>query len=143
MTTPPRDDIARFFTAVERAGNELDTDWLASAFSEQFLNLSPDGAGVVSTQTLLESLPMRARLFASIGADGSTLTALAETPLDDLHTLAETRWQLRFPESPETAPLTLRSTFVLRHEAGVWQIVLYLNHDNIVSIIKDRAEARA
>lgn len=143
MATPPRDDIATFFTEFERAGNELDSDWLASAFGEQFLNLSPDGAGVVSRQALLQSLPMRARLFASIGADGSTLTALSETPLDDLHTLVETRWRLRFPESPERAPLTLRSTFVLRHDGGTWQIVLYLNHDNIVSIIKERAQARS
>jgi hypothetical protein len=124
-----RPDIRAFFDRYERAGNALDTDVLADCFHDEFLNLDPHSANAVTKEALLAAVPMRERMFASIGATGTDLVGLSETPLDELHTLVETTWCVRF-EKPEKAQ-TLSASFLLRLVQDTWRIVLYLNHNDI------------
>ena len=114
----------------------MDTAALAELFGDQFLSLDPAHIACAGRDAFLRALPARERLFGSIGATGTTLTEIRETPLDDLHTLVETSWAVRFgPDAPAAGPLTLRSAFLLRRRDGRWQVVVYLNHQDIVAMI--------
>jgi hypothetical protein len=89
------------------------------------------------------SLPLRQKLFDSIGARGMSLTAPTETPLDDLHTLAETTWSVRFgPDARSAEPLEFGATFLLRLDGRRWRIVVYLNHHDVVASVESRADAQ-
>jgi ketosteroid isomerase-like protein len=62
-------------------------------------------------------------------------------PLDDLHTLVRTSWNLRMRNESPRAPACLRSTFILRKDDGAWRIVLYLNHQDMSKLFSELASA--
>jgi len=54
-----------------------------------------------------------------------------------MHTLAHTTWRVRFgPDAPADRTLTLSADYLLRQEDGRWRIVAYLNHQDIVAVIR-------
>ena len=138
MPTAVRPSVREFFERYERASDTLDTSAINEAFHDTFLNLDPGSAKPVRREQLIAALPMRERLFASIGATGMALSGMEETPLDDLHTLVETQWTVRFDPSADQAPLILESAFLLRLDGGRWRIVLYLNHHDVGALIAAR-----
>jgi hypothetical protein len=137
-----RPDVRAFFEQFEQAANGLDTAVLAELFGDQFLSLDPARSACVPKDAFLRALPARERLFGSIGAAGTTLTEIRETPLDELHTLVETSWAVQFgPDAPAAAAgLTLRSAFLLRRQDGRWQVAVYLNHQDIGAVIGSLAQ---
>jgi hypothetical protein len=142
LKTTVRPDVRAFFEQYAKAGDTLDTVALNECFHEVFLNLDPTNVAPIARDMLIRSLPMRQKLFDSIGARGMDLTALTETPLDDLHTLAETTWSVRFgSEARSTEPLEFGATFLLRLDGGRWRIVVYLNHHDVVAGVQSRANA--
>jgi hypothetical protein len=64
-----------------------------------------------------------------------SLQSLAESPIDDHHTLARASWLLnRTAASAIPAGTVFLSTFLLRKVDGGWQIVVYLNHQDLRSL---------
>ena len=142
MTIEARPDVVEFFRRYAEAGENLDADALRDCFAETFLNLDPTSAAAVDREALIRALPMREKLFATIGAQGLELTELSEQPLDDLHTLVASTWSARFrADARDTSPLDLPSHFLLRRQGGSWQIVAYLNHTDLASAFRRRSEA--
>lgn len=131
-----RTDVREFFAAYAAAG---DGDSTASAdlFCDPFLNLDPVSAGTVTRAQFAASLPMRARMFSSIGAEGTDLIELSEQPIDEHHTLVQTAWAIRFTDTA-AEPLTLRSSFLLHRAAAGWRIAAYINHLDLDTIIRAR-----
>ena len=142
MTSDPTPDIDAFFDRFQLASDTLDTSTLRDLFCDVFLNLDPSHAAPVPRDVMINALPMREKLFGSIGAIGAELTDVTTTQLDKHHVLARTTWQTRFSDTaPAPEPLVLRSTFLLRSDDEGWRIAVYLNHQDIVSIITERAAA--
>jgi hypothetical protein len=138
MTSTARPDVSAFFTRYGQAGNALDIGALSDCFSDTFLNLDPNVAMPVKREALMAALPMREKLFGSIGAEGLDLTRLSETPLDEMHTLVRTTWAVRFAPDTYARPLTLDATFLLRRaDGGDWRIVMYLNHHDVQATIRE------
>lgn len=139
-----RPDVRAFFEEYEQAANALDTATIGELFGDPFLSLDPARAACVPRDVFLRVLPARERLFGSIGATGTTLTEMRETPLDDLHTLVETSWAVQFgPDAPAAGALTLRSAFLLRRQERGWQVAVYLNHQDIGAVIGSLAAGSA
>lgn len=136
MTHPARSDVQEFFDRFDRAGDILDTATLATCFNDVFLNLDPVSATPVSREALLNALPMREKLFGSLGVDGLDLRTVTDTPLDAIHTLVRTTWSVRFTPGVTAAPATLSSTFLLRHGDDGWRIVVYLSHQDVTAAIR-------
>ncbi len=103
-------------------------------FVEVFLNADPNGTTPVPRSALIESLPQRRQLFATIGLTETHLTAISQTTLDEHYTLVATEWAADL-EGGDSLPLS--STFLLRREAGSLRIVLYLNHLDIVAAVRE------
>ena len=105
------------------------------------MSLDAGSAATLSPQALLAALPRRKQLFEAIGSDGLELADIGELPLDDLHTLVRTSWNLRMRNQPPGDPVCLRSTFILRKDGQAWRIVLYLNHQDMAKLFHDLAPA--
>jgi hypothetical protein len=138
---PVRPDVRAFFRRYERAAEDLDSEALTSCFCAVFMSLDASSATTLSPQALLAVLPRRKQLFESIGSDGLELADISELPLDDLHTLVRTSWNLRMRNQPPGGPVCLRSTFILRKDDRAWRIVLYLNHQDMTKLFHDLAPA--
>ncbi|WP_322781039.1 nuclear transport factor 2 family protein [Frankia sp. Cas4] len=140
MPTSIRPAVESFFARFEHASRMLDTAALSDMFAEEFLSLDPSHATCVTREDFVRTLPLRERLFASVGATGTTLTGLSETSLDGLHTLVETTWSVQFDANHIAGgELTLSSAFLLRRYDDRWRVVAYLNHHDIVSVLAARA----
>jgi hypothetical protein len=141
--TGVRPDVRAFFQRYDRASHDFDSEALTSSFCEVFLSMDASSAVALSRQALLAALPRRKQLFEAIGSDGLELADISEVPLDDLHTLVRTSWNLRMHERPPRGPVCLRSTFILRKDGGAWRIALYLNHQDMNELFTELAPAQA
>jgi hypothetical protein len=137
--TDVRPDVRAFFEGYRRAGEDPDSGALMSCFADAFMSLDSSSATVASPQKLLAALPRRRQLFESIGSDGLELADIRELPLDGAHTLVRTSWDVRMRNASADGQLTLHSTFVLRRGGRGWQIVLYLNHQDLPRLFSDLA----
>jgi hypothetical protein len=136
-----RPDVRAFFRRYERAAEDLDSEALMTCFWAVFMSLDASSATTLSPQALLAVLPRRKQLFEAIGSDGLELADINEMPLDDLHTLVRTSWNLRMRNQPPGDPVCLRSTFILRKDDPAWRIVLYLNHQDMTKLFHELAPA--
>lgn len=82
----------------------------------------------------MSALPRRKAMLESIESDGVELNELEEEPLDDHHALVRASWLLRPRGEPTRESVILKSTFVLRREQRAWQIVVYLNHQDMATL---------
>ena len=140
--TGVRPDVRAFFQRYDRASHDFDSDALTSSFCDVFLSLDASSAVALSRQALLAALPRRKQLFEAIGSDGLELADIDEMPLDGLHTLVRTSWNLRMHHEPPCGPICLRSTFILRKDDGAWRVVLYLNHQDMNELFTELAPAQ-
>ena len=140
--TSVRPGVRDFFQRYDRASHDLDSEALTSSFCDVFLSMDASSVLTLSPQALLAALPRRRQLFQAIGCDGLELADISEIPLDDLHTLVRTSWNLRMNEDPPGGPICLRSTFLLRKDDGAWRIALYLNHQDMNKLFTELAPAQ-
>jgi hypothetical protein len=138
---PVRPDVRAFFRRYERAAEDLDSEALTSCFWAVFISLDACSVTTLSPQALLAGTPRRKQLFEAIGSDGLELADISELPLDDLHTLVRTSWNLRMRNQPPRDPVCLRSTFILRKDDQAWRIVLYLNHQDMTKLFHELGPA--
>ena len=143
MSVTVRPDVVTFFDRYQQGADTADPDVVRGCFAETFLNLDPTSAGTVPREALIQALPARTRLFASIGIEALQLTELTEQPLDELHTMAATTWSARFAaDAADPTPLALPSRFLLRRHADSWQIVAYLSSTDLAAVFAERTGHR-
>ncbi len=143
MSGPERHDVSSFLQRFEQVGAaDTDAAEVAELFCDVFLNLDPNAATPVPRDAMAKALPMRKQLFDTIGVSGAELVESVQIPLDELHVLVRTTWRARFADTaPSREPLMLRSDFLLRREAGQWCVAVYLNHQDIAAVIRERSSA--
>jgi hypothetical protein len=88
--------IRMFFEGVEKAGNTLDLDLIASQFDDQFLFADPNGTRVIEKQKFLASLPKRQEFFKSIGHQSTQVVSMEVTPIDDQYTMVKAQFLMKF-----------------------------------------------
>ena len=139
MPISARPDVLEFFDRYQRGAETSDPEVVRDCFAETFLNLDPRSAGPVPREALIQALPGRAQLFATIGVEALELTELSEQPLDELHTMVATTWTARFAADADAAPLVLPSHFLLRRQSPSWQIVADLNSTDPAAVFAERS----
>lgn len=136
MNTPIRDDVAEFFHRFASAGDAADSVEAGKLFHPALLTLDPVSVTPVTREQVVAALPQRKEFFARLGITGMALDSLAESPIDDQHTLVRSTWRLLRTETSTVAEGTLlAATYLLRKVDGDWQIVVYLNHHDLKSLI--------
>ncbi|WUJ67696.1 hypothetical protein OG809_21565 [Kribbella soli] len=124
-----RDDVAEFFDRFATASD-------GAGFHSTLLTLDPVSVTPVTREQVVASLPRRKEFFAGLGITGMTLDSLDESPVDDQHTLVRSTWRLeRTPSSSVPEGTIFTSTYLLRKVDGEWQIVVYLNHQDLRTLI--------
>lgn len=124
-----RDDVAEFF---DRFATTSD----GARFHPTLLTLDPVSVTPLTREQVVAALPRRKEFFARLGVSGMTLDSLDESPIDGQHTLVRSTWRLERTESSTVPEGTIfTSTYLLRKVDGEWQIVVYLNHQDLRSLL--------
>jgi hypothetical protein len=128
-----------FFERLQSLGAASDVERLATIYAESVMIAGPKGAQVVSSTDLQRAVPKRRQLLESVGYQDTALVGFEETALTDRYALvrAQFRWHFHAP-SGEPATVTLPSTFIVDRGGDSPCIVLYMNEQDVVSVLRER-----
>jgi hypothetical protein len=129
---------ASFFAAYESNANTCNLKGMAAQFAETFFAAGPLGSKAVRREDFLAFLPKRHQMLAALGCGEAFLAELREMELGSAHLLATTKWRIETTRTPATDPIQVTSTFFLERRGGEWQIVLYLAHDDLEGLLRER-----
>jgi hypothetical protein len=133
------DALSRFIGSFEQNTVSGNASEVGKQFAEHFVAVSPHGAQCVRSVDFAAALPKRKELFDSLGRQSSALIGFKELRLDHRYALARTQWQFIFQSlqgKPEV--VEVESTFMVDTAVEPFQILLYLAHQNIMEILKQR-----
>lgn len=138
----PSTPVVRFFQTYQLHNSSGDIPAIVSRFADTFLVAGPQGAQCVRAADFALALPKRKQLFDSLGCQSTALVLLEETPLDARYVLARTQWQMTFDREGNTQSIVVDSTFLLDTGNANVKILLYLPHQDIMQVLKDRGILR-
>jgi hypothetical protein len=136
--------VGRFFQSYAQKSSEHDIPSLVSQFADPFVSADPRGTQCVRVDDFAAALPRRKLLFDRLGCKPAVLTSLHETPLDARYVLARTTWRFDFaPADPETIEQVFAdSTFLIDTGKEEFKIVMYMAHQDIMQVLRDRGILR-
>jgi hypothetical protein len=131
--------IQNFMDRYARATAAGDAETLGALFAPTFLTAGPTGAQAVRANDLVLAIPKRRQMLESLGCELPVLVSVDDTALDARYSLVRTEWRWRVIRGNElVADLTLPSSFVVDRTGGHPQIVCYLPHQDITTVLQDR-----
>jgi Domain of unknown function (DUF4440) len=135
----PDRSLRAFFSRFEEQAATADVEGLAAMYAPAFLMAGPSGTQVVKASDLMLAIPRRKQLFAAAGCRSTTLLSVDEIRLDDRYSLARTAWQWTFARADGTTEeITLPSAYLVERAPAGHRIVCYINHADIVAIMRER-----
>lgn len=131
--------LRAFFERFQSRSAASDVERLAAMYARSVMIAGPMGTQVVSSADLQRAIPKRRQLLESVGYQDTTLVGFEETTLTDRYALvrAQFRWHFQ-PGNGEPATVTLPSTFVVDRGNDSPCIVLYMNEQDVVSVLRER-----
>jgi hypothetical protein len=136
--------VGRFFQLYAEKSSTDDIRALVSQFTDPFLSADPHGTHCVRVEDFAAALPKRKLLFDRLGCKPAVLVSLDETQLDARYVLAKTTWRFDFAGANSEEPVTVLadSTFLLDTCEEEFKVVMYMAHQNIIQVLRDRGILR-
>jgi hypothetical protein len=136
--------IYRFFQLYAQKSSEDDIPALVSQFADPFVSADPHGTHCVRVADFAAVLPKRKLLFDQLGARPAVLVSLVETQLDARYVLAKTTWRFDFAGAnlKEARQVLADSTFLIDTGKQEFKIVMYMAHQDIMQVLRDRGILR-
>lgn len=136
--------VGHFFQLYAKRGGEDNIPALVSQFADPFVSADPHGTRCVRVEDFAAALPKRKLLFDRLGSRPAVLVSLYETQLDARYALAKTTWRFDFVRSNSREPeqVFADSTFLIDTGGDQFKIVMYLAHQDIMQVLRDRGILR-
>jgi hypothetical protein len=131
--------LRAFFERFQSLSAASDVDKLARMYAESVMIAGPKGAHVVNSADLQRAIPKRRQLLESVGYQDTALVGFEETTLTDRYALvrAQFRWYFQAANG-EQATVTLPSAFIVDRGGDSPRIVLYMNEQDVVSVLREQ-----
>jgi len=131
--------IEALFRRFETLSAGADAEALAALYAPSFMMAGPGGPQIVRGGDLALAIPKRKQLFDAAGCRSTTLRSVDHTRLDDRYSLVRTEWQWTFVRADgSSTEIALPSSFIVDRAADGGKIVCYINHADIVAIMRER-----
>jgi hypothetical protein len=121
--------------AAKNAGG--DVDGLLRLFAPTVMIAGPNGTNVLPSNAMAAAIRSRKQRLDSLGVPSATIAGCEATALGARYTLARTEWLFDLSRL-HTDSVTLSSTFLLEHADADARIILYLNHHDIMAVLRER-----
>ncbi|NYF50217.1 hypothetical protein [Tunturiibacter gelidoferens] len=132
-------EVEDFLKRFQINANVGSAEEIVEQFADVFMSADPSGARAVPSSKLLMAIPLRKKLFEGVGGGATALVSVEQTMLDNRYVLLKTEWQMKLDRGSGPGDgLTLRSTFVLYRSDDGLKIVFYLNHEDLMSLLRER-----
>jgi len=138
-----RTAVEDFFRLFIRNDDHGDVPTQVAQFAATFLAAGPQGASCVRNEDFAIVLPKRKQLFKSLGLQSTELVGVEAESISARYSLARTQWKMLFASGTQaTEEIPVHSTFLVDTGVQPFQIVLYLAHQDIMGILKERGVAK-
>jgi hypothetical protein len=135
----PHASAEAFFRRFELNNNESDFSAAVSQFADTFMAVGPQGAQCVKASDFALALPKRKQLFKSFGCHSMQLVSVDARSLGDRYSMAHTRWKMNFANGDLSREgMFVDSTFIVDITEPGFRIVLYLAHQDVMAMLKER-----
>jgi hypothetical protein len=137
---PAETAVARFFQLYAQKTREDNIPALVSQFVDPFVSADPHGTRCVRLDDFAGALPKRKLLFDRLGCKPAVLVNLHETQLDARYVLAKTTWRFDFLRANSSKPeqVFADSTFLVDTGEEEFKIVMYMAHQDIMQVLRNR-----
>ena len=136
--------VEAFLRRFELNNNESDFSAAVSQFADTFMAAGPQGAQCVRAGDFALALPKRKQLFESFGCHSMQLVSVDAHSLGDRYSIAHTQWKMNFANNElSTEGMFVKSTFIVDITEADFRIVLYLAHQDVMLMLKERAVRNA
>ena len=132
--------VRPFFEAFAARNAAGDLEGLLAMYAPTIMVAGPNGTSMVPSNALAAAVRNRKQRFETVGLPSATLLSADAATLDDRYTLARTEWRFDLARL-HGDPVTVASTFLLEHAGDATRIVLYMNHHDLITILRERGIA--
>ena len=131
--------LLAFFERFQSLSAAYDVEKIAAMYAGSVMIAGPGGAQVVTSTDLQRAIPQRRRLLESAGHQDTALVGFEETALSDRYALVRAQFRWHF-QAAHGAPVTvtLPSSFIVDRGGDSPRIVLYMNAQDVVSVLRER-----
>jgi hypothetical protein len=135
----PIEGLRPFFERFQTMNARADVEKLIELYASHVMVAGPAGPTIITAPNLLSVISKRKQLLDDAGHRETTLVGFEESPLTPRYSLVQTEWQWVFDQvSGEQTTVTLPSTFVVDRSGDVPHILVYILHDDVASILRQR-----
>jgi hypothetical protein len=136
--------VSRFLNTYAQNSRDDNMSVVLSQFADPFLSADPKGTHCVRVSDFAAVLPKRKLLFDRLGCKPAELLDIDETQLDARYVLAKTTWRFDFAraDSEKNEQVLTHSTFLIDTGADECKIVMYMSHQDIMQVLRDRGILR-
>jgi hypothetical protein len=137
--------VEAFLRRFELNNNKSDFSAAVSQFADTFLAAGPSRGAVCSRAgDFALALPKRKQLFEGFGCHSMQLVSVDAHSLGDRYSIAHTQWKMNFANNDlRTEGMFVNSTFIVDTSEADFRIVLYLAHQDVMLMLKERAVRNA
>ena len=131
--------LRAFFERFQSLSAASDVEGVAAMYAGSVMIAGANGTQVVSSADLQRAIPKLRQLLESVGYRDTALVGFEETALTERYAVvrAQFRWLFRTPNG-EPATVTLPSTYSVDRGGDSPRIVLYMNEQDVVSVLRER-----
>jgi len=134
-----RTAVEDFFRLFIQNTDQGDVPTQVAQFAATFLAAGPQGTSCVRREDFAAVVPKRKQMFESLGLRSTVFAGIECDVLDARYSLARTQWKMLFDCGTQAAQeIVVRSTFLVDTGVRPFQILLYLAHQDIMAILKER-----
>lgn len=130
-----------FFRLYEQANRDFDVQLIAKLYADTFMFGNPQGVQAVKKEDFVKVLPRRKEFMKTAGLLSSRLDSVQASTLDSKYVLVKTVWNMSFrgTHADEVTRKT-SATYILSNTGESLEIVLQLDHQDLMKIVQDLRE---
>jgi hypothetical protein len=127
-----------FFRLYEQANRDFDVQLIAKLYADTFMFGNPQGVQAVKKEDFVKVLPRRKEFMKTAGLLSSRVDSVQASTLDSKYVLVKTVWNMSFRGThADEVTRKISATYVLSNIGESFEIVLQLDHQDLMKIVQD------
>jgi len=127
-----------FFRLYEQANRDFDVQLIARLYADTFMFGNPQGVQAVKKEDFVKVLPRRKEFMKTAGLLSSRVDSVQTSTLDSKYVLVKTVWNMSFRGThADEVTRKISATYVLSNIGESFEIVLHLDHQDLIKIVQD------
>ena len=127
-----------FFRLYEQANRDFDVQLIARLYADTFMFGNPQGVQAVKKEDFVKVLPRRKEFMKTAGLLSSRVDSVQTSTLDSKYVLVKTVWNMSFRGThADEVTRKISATYVLSNIGESFEIVLQLDHQDLMKIVQD------